>query len=93
MVNPFFKNNGPFKILELLKILNIKNNCIDLNIEINDINDLLNSKKNEITFFHSKKYKNLANKTMASFCLTFENLNFWPKNFSHTKRLINTESF
>ncbi len=74
MVNPFFKNNGPFKISELLKILCIKDDCIDVNLEINDINDLSNSKENEITFFHSKKYKNLANKTKASFCLTFENL-------------------
>ena len=36
---------------------------------------------NEITFFHSKKYKNAANNTKASFCITTENLkNELPKS-------------
>jgi UDP-3-O-[3-hydroxymyristoyl] glucosamine N-acyltransferase len=39
-----------------------------------DIKDLQNSKLNEITFFHSKKYKTVANNTKASFCITTENL-------------------
>jgi UDP-3-O-[3-hydroxymyristoyl] glucosamine N-acyltransferase len=29
---------------------------------------------NEITFFHSKKYKTIANNTKASFCITTKNL-------------------
>ena len=40
--------------------------------EIIDIKDLFTSKKNDITFFHSKKYKNFAKNTKASFCLTTE---------------------
>ena len=32
------------------------------------------SKSNEITFFHSKKYKDIAKNTKASFCITTENL-------------------
>ena len=40
------------------------------NIEIFDIKDLNNSNKSEITFYHSKKYKNIANITQASFCIT-----------------------
>ena len=48
---------------------------------LKDIKDLQNSKSNEITFFHSKKYKTIANKTKASFCITTENLkNELPKN-------------
>ena len=36
---------------------------------------------NDITFFHSKKYKDIAKKTKASFCITTENLkNEFTKN-------------
>ena len=40
--------------------------------KINDIKDLFTSENNDITFFHSKKYKDIAKKTKASFCLTSE---------------------
>ena len=81
MVNPFFKNNGPFRISEFLNELNLKFNEIDKDQNITDIKDLQNSKSNEITFFHSKKYKIAANNTKASFCITTENLkNELPKN-------------
>ena len=41
----------------------------------------LHLKKKDITFFHSKKYKDAAKKTKASFCITTENLkNELPKN-------------
>ena len=81
MQNPFFKNIGPFKVSEILNILNLSNSNIDNNQNINDIKDLFSSSTNEITFFHSKKYKNFANNTKASFCLTTENLkDELPKN-------------
>ena len=81
MDNPFFMNNGPFKFRDILKELNIENDQTDLDLNIIDIKDLTNSKKNEITFFHSKKYKELAKNTKASFCFTTENLkNELPKN-------------
>ena len=81
MVNPFFKNNGPFKFNEILKELSIKNDQINEDINIIDIKDLQNSKSNEITFFHTKKYKSVANDTKASFCITTEILkNELPKN-------------
>jgi len=74
MHNPFFKNNGPFKISDILNILNLNN--INLNIDHNivDIKDLFTSNINEITFFHSRKYKDIAKNTKASFCITTENL-------------------
>ena len=80
MVNPFFKNHGPFSIFEITKLLKI-----DLqnthNEEIENINDLVSANANDITFFHSKKYKNLANKTKASYCITTSTLkNDLPKN-------------
>ena len=54
MNNPFFKNNGPFKLIDLLKEL--KTDLIEKtnDLFINDIKDLENSQINEITFFHSK---------------------------------------
>ena len=74
MVNPFFKNSGPFKLLDILNDLNIDSNNIEKNQNITDIKDLQNSKSDEITFFHSKKYKVVANNTKASFCITTKNL-------------------
>ena len=73
MINPFFKNTGPYEINDLLKLISIKNQSI-LNEKVNDIKDLLSSKKGDITFFHSKKYSELAKFTKASFCVTSENL-------------------
>ena len=74
MVNPFFKNNGPFTFNEILKDLNLKLDEKKEDLIITDIKDLQNSKINEITFFHSKKYKLAANNTKASFCITSKNL-------------------
>ena len=69
MSNPFFKNQGPLKIFDIVKSLNI-NIKINQNKDIYDIKDLIASNENDITFFHSKKYKDAAKKTHASFCLT-----------------------
>ncbi len=74
MSNPFFKNNGPFLILDILKILKINLTDLRENIKINDIKDLTASKKSDITFFHSKKYKEVVKNTKASFCITTETL-------------------
>ena len=59
MSNPFFKNNGPFKISDLTKSLDLNINKLKQDNEITDIKDLLSSTKNDITFFHSKKYKDV----------------------------------
>ena len=81
MINPFFKNNGPFKVFDIFDLLNITHDKTTNNLEIFDISDLLSSKPNEITFFHSKKYNDIAKITKASFCITTENLkNELPKN-------------
>jgi len=42
--------------------------------KINDIKDLYSSQNGDITFFHSKKYNDLAKTTKASYCITTENL-------------------
>ena len=72
MSNPFFKNNGPILILDILKILNINLTGLEENAKINDIKDLSTSNELDVTFFHSQKYKELAKETKASFCITTE---------------------
>ena len=81
MSNPFFKNHGPIKLSEIIKSLNINIGESYKDKEIHDIKDLSSSIDNDITFFHSKKYKDVAKKTKASFCLTTNNLKAeLPKN-------------
>ena len=81
MSNLFFKNHGPILISNIIKILNV---IVDINFKdqtINDIKDLISANSNDITFFHSKKYKDLAKQTKASFCLTTDVLkNELPKS-------------
>ncbi len=80
MVNPFFKNTGPYDINHLLKAINLKIDGLS-NDKIKDIKDLNSSQKGEITFFHSKKYIELAKNTKASYCITSENFrSFLPSN-------------
>ncbi len=74
MSNPFFENKGPFSILDIIKLHNLKTKFKVKNIEVTNINDLHSSNNFEITFFHSKKYKELAKETKASFCITTESL-------------------
>jgi UDP-3-O-[3-hydroxymyristoyl] glucosamine N-acyltransferase len=64
----FFKTKE-FNIKTLYPHLNLKNN-----IKIVDIKPLSSSKKNNITFYDSKKYKDLASKTESLFCITTKNL-------------------
>ena len=74
MQNPFFKNHGPFQISDILNFLNLDSKDTYQDQNLLDIKDLFTSKSNEITFFHSKKYKDIAKNTKASFCITTENL-------------------
>ena len=77
---PFFKNKGPYKINDLLKLSNVENNQNFDNTLILDIKDLVSSTNKDISFFHSKKYEILASQTKASFCLTTIKLeNILPK--------------
>jgi len=73
MVNPFFKNHGPFNSAKILEFLNINLNGISDQI-IYDISDLKTATAKDITFLHSKKYTQIAKLTKASFCITTHNL-------------------
>ena len=74
MINPFFKNNGPFDIKNLLNLSEIYDNNISIKIKIEDIKDLASATHKDISFFHSKKYELFASKTKASFCITTNSL-------------------
>ena len=74
MSTPFFINQGPIKVSEINSYLNLNINIPNEDIEIIDIKDLSKANIQEITFFHSKKYIDMARKTKASFCLTTDNL-------------------
>ena len=74
MDNPFFINKGPFKISEIFKSLNLQSINYNLDKDVLNIKDLINANDTEITFFHSKKYSEVAKKTKASFCITTDSL-------------------
>ena len=74
MSNPFFTKSGSLTISEILKILELKEDTSFSNIEILDIKDLLTASDTDITFFHSKKYIDMAKKTKAAVCITTDNL-------------------
>ena len=76
MINPFFKNHGSFSIKKLLQLADIEVQKVFSDIKITDIKDLFTAGKDNITFFHSKKYEVLAAKTKASFCITTNNLSY-----------------
>ena len=67
MINPFFKNTGPFSIEKLLSKISIQNTDNYKKDKIFDIKDLTTATKKDLTFFHSKKYSSLASKTKASY--------------------------
>ena len=73
MINPFFSNHGPFKITDLISDFN------DLSLTKNfskndklfyDVRNLNEATSEDITFFHSVKYKELASNTNAYACIT-----------------------
>ena len=80
MVNPFFKNHGPYNIIQIINLLNLNLNNNEKK-DVYDIKDLSSASEKDLTFYHSKKYKELAKKTKASFCITTNILkNELPKN-------------
>ena len=81
MINPFFKNQGPFKIEDVLYSSNTDNKNNYTGSKIIDIKDLVTATNNDITFFHSKKYESTASTTKAAYCVTTKQLtNILPNN-------------
>ncbi|MBD1135402.1 UDP-3-O-(3-hydroxymyristoyl)glucosamine N-acyltransferase [Pelagibacterales bacterium SAG-MED47] len=74
MLNPFFKNAGPFNIEKLLLKINIENKENFKKDKIYNVCDLKTATTKDLTFFHSINYSELAIKTKASYCITLSNL-------------------
>ena len=74
MINPFFKNYGPFYLADIYKILKINNGSNIKKIKVSNITDLNSASIKDITFFHSNKYKSQALVTKAAACITTKNL-------------------
>ena len=68
----FFKKKGPIPFRKIIE--NIK--CSDKNLKnkkdlmINDIQDLIGAKENDITFLNDNKYKEISKFTKAKACIT-----------------------
>ena len=75
-LNPFFKKRKKTYFYDLLSCLNIKNKRNYKNLLINDIKNLDQAKKNDITFFHSSKYKDLLKITKSNFIITTSKLSY-----------------
>ena len=81
MLNPFFKNAGPFSIDKILVKTDIKNKENFKKDKIYNVTDLISATNKDLTFFHSKNYSELASKTKALYCITLDSLSqFLPKN-------------
>ena len=75
-LNPFFKKRKKTYLYDVLKNLNIKNKKSYKNLLINDIQNLDQAGKNDITFFHTSKYKDLLKVTKSNFILTTSQLSY-----------------
>jgi UDP-3-O-[3-hydroxymyristoyl] glucosamine N-acyltransferase len=73
-LNIFFKKRKKTYLHEVLTYLNIKNKKTYKNVLINNIQNLDQANKNDITFFHSSKYKDLLKVTKSNFIITTSQL-------------------
>ena len=80
MNNPFFHNDGPFKLFDLLNKnidqVEVAADILNNDTLIYDFKNLDDATEKDITFFHSIKYREFASKTNAYACVT-------KKEFSH----------
>ncbi len=74
MINPFFRNRGPFKIKDILNDVITDSSIKNSDTNILDVKNLVNATNKDITFFHSKKYASVASTTKAAYCITTKQL-------------------
>tara|TARA_B100001769_G_scaffold269159_1_gene258610 strand:- start:113 stop:1099 length:987 start_codon:yes stop_codon:yes gene_type:complete len=80
-INSFFKKRKEVHLRDILKLLNIKNKNNYKNSLIGDIKSLDQAKKNDITFFHTLKYKFSIINTKSKVIITSKKLsNLIPKS-------------
>ena len=83
MIERFYKKARNIKLLDIIKLIDLKNDIIDKEVEIENISNLNESKENDITFFNNLKYKEEIKNTKASYCITKENLSKYLPNSCH----------
>tara|TARA_B100001758_G_C18361488_1_gene586002 strand:- start:50 stop:1036 length:987 start_codon:yes stop_codon:yes gene_type:complete len=84
-LNLFFMKRKKIFLFDILKILKIKKIKNHKNTLINDIKTLDQAKKNDISFLHSSKYKNIIKLSKSDYIITTENLS---KNIPMSKKKI-----
>ena len=72
--NPFFKNKGPISLKIIFNSCDLDSNKADSKTKIFDVKSLDLCTNNDISFFHSIKYKDQANNTKAKICITTDKL-------------------
>ncbi len=72
--NPFFERKKNVLLSDIIEILKIKKK-INTKIKIYNISDLINSTKNDISFFNSLKYLDLLKKSKAKYIITSQKYN------------------
>ena len=78
--NLFFKKRNNIFLYDILKNLNIKNKNKYKNVLVKDIKNLDTARNNDITFFHSLKYKDQLKLTKSNIILTTTKLSdYLPK--------------
>ena len=74
-MSQFFEKKGPFLLNDIIKLIKCKSEEVEyVDKKIVNINDLYHAKNNELTFFNSIRYKEIAKKTNALACITSNNL-------------------
>jgi len=72
--NPFFKNKGPISLKIIFNSCDLDSTKEDSKTNISDVKSLDLCTNNDISFFHSIKYKDQANRTKAKICITTDKL-------------------
>ena len=73
VIDLFYKKKNDIKLIDIINLLNIKSKFVNVDSKVNDIKDISSAKQNEITFFHTLKYKDFLPKSKASYCITSKN--------------------
>ena len=80
MIENFYNKEQNIKLDEVLKVLKIDNYEDNVSVVVTDIKDISSAKKDEITFFHSLRYKDKIKNSKASFCIIKKNLSKYLPN-------------
>ena len=81
MSNPFFKKRNNIKINNILSVLNKRR--LKVNYNVNDIKEIVEASRNDITFLHSIKYLKFIKQTKSKIIITSKKfINVIPKKIN-----------